>query len=348
MKHRSHRYLTIIVGLVCVALACALTASPAEAGLLGQMSQYTYSDADGTVHHVYYKQSEPGQPSAPQQPAQPSSSPPSQAPSNPSPPASPQPSPPAAQPPATPLIEYSAETRIVRYELEDGTQVYVMFRSYQPAYRAQVPTPAPSPSLPPSSPPAPSPGPSQPPAPAPPAVEPPAPVQPPVPAQPPTPPAPPNGETGPAPVEPPVSKPGATGGATSGDDRAGMTAEEQLMLDLVNQERAKAGLPALKPDMRLVESARKKSLDMAQKHYFDHYSPTYGSPFDMMKAAGITYKAAGENLAGAPTVERAHIALMNSPGHRANILSPLFTHLGIGIVHGEPYGLLVTQMFIGL
>lgn len=128
---------------------------------------------------------------------------------------------------------------------------------------------------------------------------------------------------------------------------SGLTPAEHHMLDLVNTERIKAGLAPLKVDMELVRLARLKSEDMIKNGYFAHYSPTYGSPFDMMKAAGITYRIAGENLAGAPTVERAHSGLMNSPGHRANILHPAFTHVGIGIVSGGPYGMMCTQMFIG-
>jgi uncharacterized YkwD family protein len=119
------------------------------------------------------------------------------------------------------------------------------------------------------------------------------------------------------------------------------------MIDLVNQERAKAGLEPLAVDMRLVVLAREKAQDMIDRGYFSHQSPTYGSPFDMMKAAGITYRTAGENIAGAPTVERAHTALMNSEGHRRNILNPAFDHIGIGIVEGGPYGLMLSQMFTG-
>lgn len=96
----------------------------------------------------------------------------------------------------------------------------------------------------------------------------------------------------------------------------------------------------------LVELARLKSKDLIAQNYFAHQSPTYGSPFEMMQKAGITYYYAGENLAGAPTVARAHTSLMNSPGHRANILNPNFTHLGIGIIDGGPYGKMHTQMFI--
>ncbi len=126
-----------------------------------------------------------------------------------------------------------------------------------------------------------------------------------------------------------------------------MTAEEQQMLNLINQERAAAGLKPLAMDQSLVKMARLKSQDMIDKNYFSHTSPTYGSPFDMMKTYGVTYRYAGENLAGNQTVDRAHTALMNSEGHRANILKAEFTHVGIGIVDGGPYGKMFTQMFIG-
>lgn len=130
-------------------------------------------------------------------------------------------------------------------------------------------------------------------------------------------------------------------------DVQGLNADEQRMLDLVNAARAEAGLKPLQADMALVKLARLKAQDMINNNYFDHTSPTYGSPFDMMKAAGITYRYAGENLAGAPTVDTAHTNLMNSPGHRANILNANFTKVGIGVVNGGPYGKMFVQMFIG-
>jgi len=128
---------------------------------------------------------------------------------------------------------------------------------------------------------------------------------------------------------------------------AGLTAAEQQMLDLVNAERTKAGLQPLQADMQLTKLARMKSQDMINLGYFDHNSPTYGSPFDMMKQYGVTYKTAGENLAGNRSVQAAHTALMNSAGHRANILNSSFTHIGIGIVEGGQYGMMFTQMFVG-
>ena len=126
-----------------------------------------------------------------------------------------------------------------------------------------------------------------------------------------------------------------------------LSADEMQMWQLVNEERQKAGLQALQIHEGLIGLARLKSEDMINLGYFSHQSPTYGSPFEMITGAGITYYTAGENIAGAPTVDRAHQALMNSPGHRANILNASFTHVGIGIVDGGPYGKMYTQMFIG-
>lgn len=158
----------------------------------------------------------------------------------------------------------------------------------------------------------------------------------------------------PDPVEPPAQEPDPKPEPKPAPEPAqepkpveGITAEEQLMVSLVNQERAKVGLKPLQVDLRLVELARMKSKDMIDLNYFSHTSPTYGSPFDMMKKAGVDYYTAGENLAGASTVERAHEALMQSDGHRRNILNPAFTHIGIGIVKGGSYGMMFTQMFIG-
>jgi uncharacterized YkwD family protein len=119
------------------------------------------------------------------------------------------------------------------------------------------------------------------------------------------------------------------------------------MFDLVNQERSKSGLKPLQIDMSLVKLARMKAQDMIDNNYFSHTSPTYGSPFDMMKAAGVQYRYAGENLAGAPTVDAAHTNLMNSSGHRANILNSNYTKVGIGVVSGGPYGKMFVQMFTG-
>ena len=117
------------------------------------------------------------------------------------------------------------------------------------------------------------------------------------------------------------------------------------VIDLTNAERSKNGLSALKADTQLNGVAQKKSLDMQQKNYFSHTSPTYGSPFDMMRDFGVTYKSAGENIAqGQRTPQEVVTAWMNSEGHRKNILSSNFTHIGVGF---EETGKHWTQMFIG-
>jgi uncharacterized YkwD family protein len=124
-----------------------------------------------------------------------------------------------------------------------------------------------------------------------------------------------------------------------------VSAFEQQVVELTNQERAKNGLPALKLDVELSKVARDKSKDMQSKNYFSHTSPTYGSPFDMMKAYGISYKAAGENIAmGQRSPQEVVQAWMNSQGHRENIMNPNFTHIGVGHVATGNYW---TQMFIG-
>lgn len=128
---------------------------------------------------------------------------------------------------------------------------------------------------------------------------------------------------------------------------SGLNADEQTMFNLVNQERSKAGLSPLQADMTLVKLARLKAQDMINKGYFSHTSPTYGSPFDMMKSYGVRYSYAGENLAGASTVQSAHTNLMNSSGHRANILNTNYTKVGIGVVSGGSYGKMFVQMFTG-
>jgi len=128
---------------------------------------------------------------------------------------------------------------------------------------------------------------------------------------------------------------------------SGLSELEQKMVDLVNGERAKAGLSPLKVNIKLTQMARAKSQDMIANNYFAHNSPTYGSPFDMMKTFGITYRTAGENIAMNRSMENAHTALMNSPGHRANILGASYTQIGIGIVSGGNGSLYISQEFIG-
>jgi uncharacterized protein YkwD len=120
---------------------------------------------------------------------------------------------------------------------------------------------------------------------------------------------------------------------------------EIKMLELVNEERRKHGLPPLKPDPELTAVARAHSDDMLKKGYFAHESPDGRSPFDRMRDAQVKFTTAGENLALAQTLEIAHTNLMNSPGHRANILHPAFGRLGIGVIDAGFYGLMISQEF---
>jgi uncharacterized protein YkwD len=133
-------------------------------------------------------------------------------------------------------------------------------------------------------------------------------------------------------------------GFTTEDPQARPNLEEE-MLELVNQERIKAGLKPVKADPELTPVARAHSRDMFTRGYFAHQTPEGKDPFDRMKHAGIIFTAAGENLALAQTLEIAHKNLMNSPGHRANILSPSFGRLGIGVLDGGFYGLMISQEF---
>lgn len=108
------------------------------------------------------------------------------------------------------------------------------------------------------------------------------------------------------------------------------------VVNLVNQERAKAGLRPLTSNSVLTAMALDKAKDMYNNGYFDHTSPTYGSPFDMMSTYGIRYSYAGENIAkGQQTPEAVMNAWMNSTGHRQNILSPNFTQIGVAYYNGE-------------
>ncbi|BAQ11005.1 hypothetical protein OXB_2534 [Bacillus sp. OxB-1] len=151
----------------------------------------------------------------------------------------------------------------------------------------------------------------------------------------------------PAPTTPapsnPVEQPAKQEPATPAQN-ASVSAIEQAVLDLTNAERQKAGLQPLQFDSKLMNSARQKSSDMATNNYFSHTSPTYGSPFDQMKANGVTYRSAAENIAmGQRTAEEVVKAWMESPGHRQNILTPNFTHIGIGYDNKGNYW---TQQFI--
>ncbi|GGH80874.1 putative YkwD family protein [Pullulanibacillus pueri] len=134
----------------------------------------------------------------------------------------------------------------------------------------------------------------------------------------------------------------------NGETTKSVSAYEQQVVDLTNKERTDRGLQPLKLDVNLSKMARDKSADMVKNNYFDHQSPTYGSPFDMMKKYGISYSSAGENIAaGQKTPEEVVNSWMNSEGHRANILNPDYDTIGVGYVQGGSYGSYWTQEFIG-
>jgi uncharacterized protein YkwD len=120
---------------------------------------------------------------------------------------------------------------------------------------------------------------------------------------------------------------------------------EAEMLILVNKERKKMDLGLLKADPEIAVTARKHSVDMFLRGYFSHYTPEGVDPFGRMRKDKIRFFTAGENLALAQTLQIAHKELMESPGHRANILNPAFGRLGIGILDGGIYGLMITQNF---
>jgi len=118
----------------------------------------------------------------------------------------------------------------------------------------------------------------------------------------------------------------------------------QEMLGYINTARGKANLAPLVLNKRLSAGAYHKSKNMAVSGYFDHNSPTYGSPFAMMKSRGISYLCAAENIAMNRSVKLAHKAFMKSPGHRANILGSEYSKVGLGFYQNGP-SLYVTQWF---
>lgn len=147
---------------------------------------------------------------------------------------------------------------------------------------------------------------------------------------------------------------GTTGGSTStgnsgtsGTQTSSMNSDEKEVFDLINKQRTNNGLPALKNDSEVQRIARIKAQDMVDNNYFSHNSPTYGSPFDMMKSFKVSYKTAGENIAANSSNSSAVTAWMNSSGHKANILNSSFNYTGIGVVSSPRYGKMYVQMFIG-
>ena len=135
--------------------------------------------------------------------------------------------------------------------------------------------------------------------------------------------------------------------SNSGTQTSNMNSDEKEIFDLINKQRTNNGLTALKHDKGVQRVARIKAQDMVDNNYFSHTSPTYGSPFDMLKNFKISYKTAGENIAGNSSNSSAVTAWMNSSGHKANILNSSFNYTGIGVVSSPKYGKMYVQLFIG-
>lgn len=119
------------------------------------------------------------------------------------------------------------------------------------------------------------------------------------------------------------------------------------LLNLINTERKSNNLKELQKDTSLYDAAQIKSDDMDKNNYFSHTSQTYGSPFELMRNLGISYKSAGENLAGNSDITAAFNSWMNSETHKKNILSASYNYIGIGITKNKNYGYLICTMFIG-
>ena len=140
---------------------------------------------------------------------------------------------------------------------------------------------------------------------------------------------------------------GTSTGSNTSTVSNSLTSDEQETFNLINEQRKQNGLQALQIDWEVQRVARIKAQDMIDNNYFSHTSPTYGSPFDMLKNFGISYRSAGENIAGNSNNQAAVTAWMNSSGHRANILNSSFNYTGLGVKNGSKYGKIYVQMFIG-
>lgn len=139
----------------------------------------------------------------------------------------------------------------------------------------------------------------------------------------------------------------SSGNTSSSTETSNMNSDEKEVFDLINKQRTNNGLAALKNDSEVQKVTRIKAQDMVDNNYFSHTSPTYGSPFDMLKSFKISYKTAGENIAGNSSNSSAVTAWMNSSGHKANILNSNFNYTGIGVVSSPKYGKMYVQLFIG-
>ncbi|MDW7650500.1 MAG: CAP domain-containing protein [Bacillota bacterium] len=142
----------------------------------------------------------------------------------------------------------------------------------------------------------------------------------------------------PEPAQPPVGQ--------APVEKNALTAAEKVVFDGINKERVQRGLAPLTVNPTLVELARKKSRDMVDNGYFAHRSPTYGTAYNMMRAAGVRYNYAGENLARTTSAKNAVRLFMSSSGHRSTLLNSRFGQTGVGIVQVGRQ-IYVTQIFIG-
>ena len=147
-------------------------------------------------------------------------------------------------------------------------------------------------------------------------------------------------------IYPSSSSSGSTSNTGGTSTTASMNDNEKEVFNLINEQRTKNGLQALKVDDEVQRVARIKAQDMVDSNYFSHTSPTYGSPFDMLKSFKISYKSAAENIAGNSSNSGAVTSWMNSSGHKANILNGSYTYTGIGVVSSSKYGKVFVQMFI--
>lgn len=144
-----------------------------------------------------------------------------------------------------------------------------------------------------------------------------------------------------------TTPPPSSGSSNSGPTGSVSASEEQQAVNLLNQDRAKYGLPALKVNSQLTSVARKHAQDMISRGYFAHNTPEGVTPFQRLQKAGISYRTAGENLAINRSVAGAEQAFMTSSGHRANILNSSYTEVGIGVVRNSSGSVYVVQEFIG-
>lgn len=126
-----------------------------------------------------------------------------------------------------------------------------------------------------------------------------------------------------------------------------LTSDESELLSIINNERQKNNLPNLEIDEELQNVAKLKANDIVQNNYFSHISPTFGTPFEMLKSHNISYKTASENIAGNSNIQSAFDAWISSDSHKGNILSNDYNYTGIAVVDSIAYGKIIVELFIG-